>query len=136
MNTKINEILQEIESVIVGKNEIVEKILMAILAQGHVLMEDVPGVGKTTTAMAFAKVLGLEDVYKRQKQKGYDVSKSAALTAFSDADKVSGYASEAMQWAVAEGLLQGSNGRLNPQGSATRAQVATILMRFMEKIAK
>lgn len=43
MNTKINEILQEIESVIVGKNEIVEKILMAILAQGHVLMEDVPG---------------------------------------------------------------------------------------------
>ena len=37
MNTKINEILQEIESVIVGKNEIVEKILMAILAQGHVL---------------------------------------------------------------------------------------------------
>ena len=59
MNTKINEILQEIESVIVGKNEIVEKILMAILAQGHVLMEDVPGVGKTTTAMAFAKVLGL-----------------------------------------------------------------------------
>ena len=66
MNTKINEILQEIESVIVGKNEIVEKILMAILAQGHVLMEDVPGVGKTTTAMAFAKVLGLEDefVYK------------------------------------------------------------------------
>lgn len=75
-------------------------------------------------------------LYRNAKQKGYDVSKSAALTAFSDADKVSGYAAEAMQWAVAEGLLQGSNGKLNPQGSATRAQVATILMRFMEKIAK
>lgn len=75
-------------------------------------------------------------LYRYAKQKGYDVSKSAALTAFSDADKVSGYASEAMQWAVAEGLLQGSNGKLDPQGSATRAQVATILMRFMEKIAK
>ena len=75
-------------------------------------------------------------LYRYAKQKGYDVSKSAALTGFSDADKVSGYASEAMQWAVAEGLLQGSNGKLNPQGSATRAQVATILMRFMEKIAK
>lgn len=75
-------------------------------------------------------------LYRYAKQKGYNVSKSAALTAFSDADKVSGYASEAMQWAVAEGLLQGSNGKLNPQGSATRAQVATILMRFMEKIAK
>ena len=75
-------------------------------------------------------------LYRYAKQKGYDVSKSAALTAFSDADKVSGYASEAMQWAVAEGLLQGSNGKLDPQGSATRAQVATILMRFMENIAK
>lgn len=75
-------------------------------------------------------------LYRNAKQKGYDVSKSAALAAFSDADKVSGYAAEAMQWAVAEGLLQGSNGKLNPQGSATRAQVATILMRFMEKIAK
>ena len=75
-------------------------------------------------------------LYRYAKQKGYDVSKSAALTGFSDADKVSGYAAEAMQWAVAEGLLQGSNGELDPQGSATRAQVATILMRFMEKIAK
>ena len=60
MNQKINEILQEIEKVVVGKNEIVEKILMAVLAGGHVLMEDVPGVGKTTTAMSFAKVLGLD----------------------------------------------------------------------------
>ena len=75
-------------------------------------------------------------LYRYAKQKGYDVSRSAALTAFSDADKVSGYAAEAMQRAVAEGLLQGSNGKLNPQGSATRAQVATILMRFMEKFAK
>ena len=75
-------------------------------------------------------------LYRYAKQKGYDVSKSAALTGFSDADKVSGYAAEAMQWAVAEGLLQGSNGRLNPQGSATRAQVATILMRFMQKYEK
>ena len=60
MNQKIAEILREIEKVIVGKNEIVEKILMAVLASGHVLMEDVPGVGKTTTAMTFAKVLGLD----------------------------------------------------------------------------
>ena len=60
MNEKIQNILTEIESVIVGKNENVEKILMAILAQGHVLMEDVPGVGKTTTALIFAKVLGLD----------------------------------------------------------------------------
>lgn len=60
MNQKITEILQQIETVVVGKNENVEKILMAILAGGHVLMEDVPGVGKTTTAMTFARVLGLD----------------------------------------------------------------------------
>ena len=60
MNQKINDILKEIQKVVVGKDEIVEKILMAVLAGGHVLMEDVPGVGKTTTAMAFAKVLGLD----------------------------------------------------------------------------
>ena len=60
MNQKIREILQQIEKVVVGKNENVEKIMMAILAGGHVLMEDVPGTGKTTTAMTFAKVLGMD----------------------------------------------------------------------------
>ena len=60
MREKINEILEQIETVIVGKNDVMERILMAILAGGHVLMEDVPGVGKTTTAMAFARTLGLE----------------------------------------------------------------------------
>ena len=57
---KIQQVLEEIEKVVIGKNEILEKIFMAILASGHVLMEDVPVVGKTTTAMAFARVLGLE----------------------------------------------------------------------------
>lgn len=60
MNKIVNEILRQVETVVVGKNEIMEKILMAILASGHILMEDVPGVGKTTTALAFAKVLGLD----------------------------------------------------------------------------
>ena len=60
MNERIEAILSEIEKVIIGKNEVVEKILMAVLAGGHVLMEDVPGTGKTTTAMTFARVLGPE----------------------------------------------------------------------------
>jgi len=60
MNPKMNEIILEIEKVVVGKTDIVKKILMAVLAGGHVLMEDVPGTGKTTTAMTFAKVLGLD----------------------------------------------------------------------------
>ncbi len=52
---------------------------------------------------------------------------SGDLSAFSDGNKVSGYAKEAMKWAVGEEILSGSNGKLNPQGFATRAQVARIL---------
>ena len=60
MNELTQNIQAEIHKVIIGKDEIIEKILMAILAKGHVLLEDVPGVGKTTTATAFARALGLE----------------------------------------------------------------------------
>ncbi len=60
MSQKTDAVLKELGKVIVGKDEVLEKIFMAILASGHVLMEDVPGVGKTTTAMTFAKVLGLD----------------------------------------------------------------------------
>jgi MoxR-like ATPase len=60
MKNATQKILQEVKKVIVGKNDIVEKVLMAALAPGHVLLEDVPGVGKTTLTLAFAKALGLE----------------------------------------------------------------------------
>lgn len=59
----------------------------------------------------------------------------ADLSVFSDCGKVSSYAAEAMQWAVGSGLIQGMDGKLNPQGTATRAQVATILWRMCEKWA-
>lgn len=54
------QIREEVRKVIVGKDDVIKKVLMAILAQGHVLLEDVPGVGKTTLATAFAKTLGLD----------------------------------------------------------------------------
>ena len=54
------------------------------------------------------------------------------LDSFSDAASVSTYAASAMQWAVANGIVNGSNGKLNPQDNATRAEVAAILMRFCE----
>ena len=59
MQTITNEIQQEVNKVILGKEDVVRKVLLAILARGHVLLEDVPGVGKTTMAMAFARTLGL-----------------------------------------------------------------------------
>lgn len=60
MKAKINEILTEVQKVILGKQEVVEKVLMAILADGHVLLDDVPGVGKTTLAVALSGALGLQ----------------------------------------------------------------------------
>ena len=75
-------------------------------------------------------------LFRYARLKGYDTSKSASLAAYPDAGSVSAFALEAMQWAVAEGLITGVSGRLDPQGSATRAQAATILMRFMQNIAK
>ena len=57
---------------------------------------------------------------------------NGSLDNFSDAASVSSYAANAMQWAVENGIVNGSNGKLNPQNNATRAEVAAILMRFCE----
>ncbi len=56
----------------------------------------------------------------------------ADLTVFPDCASVSAYALEAMQWAVGSGLMQGMDGKLSPQGTATRGQVATILQRLCQ----
>lgn len=57
---KTEQILQEVQKAVVGKKAQVEKVLMTILAKGHILLEDIPGVGKTTMAAAFAKAMQLE----------------------------------------------------------------------------
>lgn len=53
-------VIAEVEKTVIGKHEVVESVFCAILAGGHILIEDIPGLGKTTMAMAFAKVLGLD----------------------------------------------------------------------------
>ncbi len=72
-------------------------------------------------------------MYRYAASLGQDVSARADLSAFSDAGSVSGFAREAMKWAVATGVIQGDQGRINPQGKAIRAECATIIMRFMEE---
>ncbi len=71
---------------------------------------------------------------------GIDTSARADLSAFPDSAKISPYAKDAISWAVSVGLITGTkvgnSTYLDPQGNATRAQVATILMRFIENIAK
>ena len=54
------QVVNEVKKAVVGKDETVIKTLLAVLARGHVLLEDIPGVGKTTMAIAFSKALGLK----------------------------------------------------------------------------
>jgi len=75
-------------------------------------------------------------LYRYATQKGFDTSKRGDLGIFPDASRISAYAKEPVAWAVGAGLIGGADGKLMPQGNASRAQVATILMRFIENVVK
>ena len=76
-------------------------------------------------------------LYRYAQYKGLDVSTAADLSGYPDAAQVQTYAQKAMSWAVAEGIVAGmDDGTLNPAGNASRAQIATILMRFCESVAQ
>lgn len=60
LQEKAREALNSVNKIIIGKNDKTREILLAFLADGHIMLEDIPGVGKTTLALAFSKVLGLE----------------------------------------------------------------------------
>ena len=80
------QVVAEVKKAVVGKDEVVVKLLLAFLARGHVLLEDIPGVGKTTLALAFSKALGLSC---RRVQFTPDVMPSD-LTGFSIYNKATG----------------------------------------------
>lgn len=76
-------------------------------------------------------------LYNYAKYKGYDVTASADLSKFADNASVSTWAQPAMQWAVAEGYISGmGDNQLAPHGTATRAEIASVIMRFMEATAE
>lgn len=75
-------------------------------------------------------------LYRYAQYKKYNTAASSSLNSFSDHTSVSGYAVASLQWSVAEKLVNGSNGKLMPTGNASRAQVAAILHRFAENVAK
>lgn len=72
-------------------------------------------------------------MYRYARYKEYDTKQRASLSGYPDAEKVSSFAEEAMEWALAAGLIRGDQGNLNPQGNASRAQCATIIMRFLDQ---
>ena len=117
--------------------------------QKVVLVDDLIATGGTIEAAArLVEELGgevvkiiflmeLEGLKGREKLKGYDVSASADISGYTDASSVSSWATDAMRWAVSAGLINGRTATtLAPQGNATRAEVASILMRFMQKYTK
>ena len=59
MNKDLEQIVAQVEKAISGKRAVIEKLMMAILSDGHILLDDVPGVGKTTLALALSRTLGL-----------------------------------------------------------------------------
>ena len=86
------------------------------------------GINDHVTREQLATIL-----YRYAKYKGYDVSAGIDLSVYTDVDHISDWASRAMKWANAEGLITGvTSTALEPLGSATRAQVATIFMRFAD----
>lgn len=96
--------------------------------------------GKTTTSFAPQDPVTREQMaailYRYAGYKGYDRSRQGNLSQFADQDQIQDYARAALSWANGEGLITGKGaGILDPQGPATRAQVAAILQRFCEKFA-
>ena len=79
-------VIEEVNKAVIGKEECVTKVMAAILAGGHVLIEDIPGVGKTTMAMAFSKCMGLD---RNRVQFTPDVL-PADIVGFSLYDKITG----------------------------------------------
>ena len=67
-------------------------------------------------------------VHRYAEYMDYDTTATTDLNTFTDAASVNGYAAEPMGWCVAEGLISGIGTEIRPQSSATRAQIATMLM--------
>lgn len=86
--------------------------------------------GGTVTREQLAAML-----YRYAQYKGYDLTAGGDLSGFADAGAVSGWAETSLAWAVGQRLIQGSANQIDPTGSAIRAQLAAILMRFMENVA-
>ena len=123
MQNKIADILEQMQRVIIGKRAVVEKVLMAVLADGHILLDDVPGVGKTTLAVALGKVLGMQ--YHRI-QFTPDVLPSD-IVGFSMYDKESG------SFRYMPGVVNSTNLLLADEINRTSSKTQSALLEAMEE---
>ena len=123
MQAQLDQVVREVEKVIVGKRSVIEKILMTLLAQGHVLLDDVPGVGKTTLAVALSRAVGM--AFQRV-QFTPDVLPSD-LVGFTMYDRNSG------DFVYRPGVLAGANLLLGDEINRATSKTQSALLEAMEE---
>ncbi len=123
MRTQLEDVIREVEKVIAGKREVIEKIVIALLAEGHILLDDVPGVGKTTLATALSRAVGFSF---RRIQFTPDVLPSD-ITGFSMYDKESG------GFTYRPGLLSRVNLLLGDEINRASSKTQSALLEAMEE---
>ena len=120
---QLDAIMQEMRKVIAGKDDVIQKILAAILADGHILLDDVPGVGKTTLAVALGRVLGLTF---RRIQFTPDVLPSD-IVGFTLYDRASG------SFVYRPGIVSHANLLLGDEINRTSSKTQSALLEAMEE---
>ena len=120
---QLDAIMQEMRKVIAGKDDVIRKILATILADGHILLDDVPGVGKTTLAVALGRVLGLTF---RRIQFTPDVLPSD-IVGFTLYDRASG------SFVYRPGIVNHANLLLGDEINRTSSKTQSALLEAMEE---
>ena len=123
MRSELEAVVSEVEKAVVGKRAVIEKTLMAMLADGHVLLDDIPGMGKTTLAIALAHAIGLSS---RRIQFTPDVLPSD-IVGFSIYEKKSG------DFIYRPGVLNGANLVLCDEINRASARTQSALLEAMEE---
>ena len=122
MLPELEQVILEVEKVIAGKRDVIGRLILALLADGHVLLDDVPGVGKTTLAVALSRAVGLRC---RRIQFTPDVLPTD-ITGFSMPDREGGFT-------LRPGLLEGNNLVLGDEINRASSKTQSALLEAMEE---